>query len=97
MIMWISFPRIDDKSSLADALVNSAIEKALEEADERGITGKEVTPYILKKVVELTGGASLAASILIKLYHSTDHYLFYFGMYYIISHFLKFCYRNSSF
>ena len=40
-----------------------AIETALAEVDAHGIGGREVTPYLLKRVNELTVGASLTANI----------------------------------
>lgn len=40
-----------------------AIERALAEAEERGIQGKEVTPFLLARIVELSGGESLEANI----------------------------------
>lgn len=43
--------------------INSAIEKALKEADEKGVKGKEITPFLLAKVKDITGGASLDANI----------------------------------
>ena len=43
--------------------INDAIERALEEAESRGITGKESTPFLLAKVKELTGGDSLRSNI----------------------------------
>jgi len=45
-----------------DAITN-AITKALEELKERGIKGKESTPFLLGKVKEITGGASLESNI----------------------------------
>lgn len=45
-----------------DAITN-AIENALKELDEKGIKGKESTPFLLGKVKEITGGASLDANI----------------------------------
>ncbi len=39
------------------------IEQAQREADAKGIAGKAVTPFLLAKIVELTGGASLATNI----------------------------------
>ena len=45
------------------AQVQAAIERALVEVENGGIGGREVTPYVLKRVNELTGGASLAANI----------------------------------
>ena len=44
-------------------IINAAIEKALKMADEQGIKGKEITPFLLKTVVELTGGDSLESNI----------------------------------
>jgi pseudouridine-5'-phosphate glycosidase len=45
-----------------DAITN-AIENALKELDEKGIKGKESTPFLLGKVKEITGGASLDSNI----------------------------------
>ena len=39
------------------------IDAAIAEADRRGIGAKEVTPFLLSRIVELTGGASLRANI----------------------------------
>ena len=39
------------------------IERALADMDALGITGKEATPYLLGRIVELTEGASLTANI----------------------------------
>lgn len=39
------------------------IEVALQDMDRLGITGKDTTPYLLGRVVELTDGASLTANI----------------------------------
>ncbi len=44
-------------------LVERAIEQALGEAEQRGVTGKEVTPFLLARVVELTGQRSLHSNI----------------------------------
>ncbi|GKU25997.1 pseudouridine-5'-phosphate glycosidase [Clostridium folliculivorans] len=43
--------------------INNAIESALKEAKEKGIKGKESTPFLLAKVKEITGGASLDSNI----------------------------------
>lgn len=43
--------------------ISGIITQALADMDERGITGKDTTPYLLGRVVELTGGASLTANI----------------------------------
>jgi pseudouridylate synthase len=41
--------------------INHIIEQAL--TDARGVSGKEVTPFLLARIVEMTGGASLTANI----------------------------------
>ena len=49
--------------AMDEELISAAIEKALTESVEQGIKGKETTPFLLAKVVELTGGDSLEANI----------------------------------
>jgi pseudouridine-5'-phosphate glycosidase len=39
------------------------IDSAVREAEEYGIKGKAVTPYILARIVELSGGRSLRTNI----------------------------------
>jgi len=43
--------------------IDSVIAQALAEADEQGVRGKDVTPYLLGRIVELTEGESLRANI----------------------------------
>ena len=43
--------------------INAAIDHAIAEAAEKGIHGKETTPFLLARVAELTGGNSLASNI----------------------------------
>jgi len=43
--------------------IESAIQAALDEAARKGIAGKETTPFLLQRVNEVTGGASLKANI----------------------------------
>lgn len=43
--------------------INHAISLALTEADEQGVLGKDVTPFLLARVVDLTGGDSLKSNI----------------------------------
>ncbi len=43
--------------------INSNITKALDEAEKSGISGKEITPFLLDKIQRLTGGESLSANI----------------------------------
>ena len=51
----------------ADALpldiARAAIEQAIREADEAGISGAAVTPWLLARVAAITGGASVKANI----------------------------------
>jgi pseudouridine-5'-phosphate glycosidase len=54
---------IPEEYSMAPEKINTAIEAALKEAEEQGIHGKDVTPFLLDKVKELTGGESLSANI----------------------------------
>ncbi len=42
---------------------NAAIEQALAEADTQGVRGKEITPFLLARIVELTGERSLRANL----------------------------------
>ena len=44
-------------------VINAAIDQAIGEAKEKGIHGKETTPFLLARVAELTGGNSLASNI----------------------------------
>ncbi len=43
--------------------IGAVISQALADMDERGIHGKDATPYLLGRIVELTDGASLTANI----------------------------------
>jgi pseudouridylate synthase len=44
-------------------VARSAIEQALREADEAGISGGAVTPWLLARVAAITNGASVKANI----------------------------------
>ena len=54
---------IPEEYAMDKAVIDAAIEQALAEAKEQGIHGKETTPFLLAKVVELTGGESLESNI----------------------------------
>ncbi len=54
---------IPEQYAMDKAVIDAAIERALEEAKAEGIHGKETTPFLLAKVVELTGGESLESNI----------------------------------
>lgn len=54
---------IPEEYSMDTDLINGAIDKAVSELFEKGIHGKETTPFLLAKVKEITGGDSLDANI----------------------------------
>ena len=54
---------LPEEYSMNKAVIDAAIEQALKECAEQGIKGKETTPFLLAKVVELTGGDSLESNI----------------------------------
>ena len=54
---------IPDKYAMDQKVIDNAIKTALMDAQRDGIKGKEVTPYLLKTIVELTGGDSLESNI----------------------------------
>lgn len=54
---------IPEEYSMDKAVIDAAIEKALQECRAQGIRGKDTTPFLLAKVVELTGGDSLESNI----------------------------------
>lgn len=60
--MLITNP-IPEAYSMDKEIINSAINNALIEMDKLGIKGKEATPYLLGKIVELTNGNSLKSNI----------------------------------
>lgn len=43
--------------------IDEAINAALNEMSQRGITGKETTPFLLGRIAEITGGSSLQTNI----------------------------------
>lgn len=55
----------DDELPAAEA--ESAITRALAEAEAQGVTGKAVTPFLLARVSQLTGQASLRANVALLL------------------------------
>ena len=54
---------IPEEFAMDDKVINSAIETALKRADEEGVKGKDITPFLLKTIVELTHGDSLESNI----------------------------------
>lgn len=43
--------------------IEQAVQTALHECEQKRITGSDITPYLLQRIQELTGGASLQANI----------------------------------
>ena len=60
-VLVVAPPPID--VALPPDVVKDAVLRALKEAQEQGIQGQEVTPFLLSKVVDFTGGASLRANL----------------------------------
>lgn len=58
--MLVAVPNNDDP---AGASVEAAIQTALQEASAKGIAGQAVTPYILRRVAELTEGESVRSNL----------------------------------
>ena len=54
---------IPDEYAMDSDYINENIKRAVAEAEQLGIHGKETTPYLLDKIQKLTGGQSLAANI----------------------------------
>jgi pseudouridine-5'-phosphate glycosidase len=59
ILVCVPIPQADELAAL-DA--ESAIEEAVAEAEEAGIGGKALTPYLLGRMVELTGGRARLAN-----------------------------------
>ncbi|GAB4823379.1 hypothetical protein N2152v2_010425 [Parachlorella kessleri] len=60
MVLGVPIPA---HQAAAGAEVESAIQQALSESDAQGITGNDITPFLLQRIQELTGGRSLEANI----------------------------------
>ena len=54
---------IPEEDEMDPTIINNAIEVALANADKDGRSGKDITPYLLKTIVELTNGDSLESNI----------------------------------
>ena len=51
------------ESEIDHKLISDAIEKALIECNDQGITGKRITPFLLSRIKDITGGKSLVTNI----------------------------------
>ena len=54
---------IPEEYSMDKEVIDKAIDQALAECKAQGVHGKETTPFLLARVVELTGGDSLESNI----------------------------------
>ncbi|AXF58437.1 pseudouridine-5'-phosphate glycosidase [Leclercia sp. W6] len=54
---------IPEQFAMPEETINAAIDQAVKEAEEQGVTGKASTPFLLARVAELTGGDSLKSNI----------------------------------
>jgi pseudouridylate synthase len=61
---------IPTEAALDASMIDAAIESALAEAEARGITGKQLTPHLLARLAEVTGGASIRANRALALHNA---------------------------
>ncbi len=54
---------IPDDATAYGARVEAAVEQALSDANRKRLSGNQITPYLLGRIRELTGGASLDMNI----------------------------------
>ena len=54
---------IPEEYSMDASFITKVIEDAVSEANEKGIKGKDTTPFLLAKIKEITGGDSLESNI----------------------------------
>ena len=54
---------IPEEYSMDPARINQAIDQAIAECKQKGIKGKDTTPFLLARIKDITGGDSLASNI----------------------------------
>jgi pseudouridine-5'-phosphate glycosidase len=54
---------VPQESAMPKEEIDRITEQALREAGEQGVTGKAITPFLLDRIKQLTGGRSLATNI----------------------------------
>ncbi|HET9109967.1 MAG TPA: pseudouridine-5'-phosphate glycosidase [Ktedonobacterales bacterium] len=62
---------IPEEHALSRAQVDAAVERALAESQDAAISGPRLTPWLLSRVAELTGGESVAANRALLLNNAT--------------------------
>ena len=58
---------IPEECAMDEKVINDAINEAIDRMNKEGIKGKACTPFLLKTIVELTGGDSLESNIALVL------------------------------
>lgn len=64
VLLTVPIPEADEAPR---DMIETAIAQALAESEEQGVRGKAVTPFLLRRVSELTGGESMAANLALLL------------------------------
>ena len=54
---------IPEEYSMDVEVIGEAIDRAVKEAEDLGVKGKDITPFLLDKIQKITGGDSLASNI----------------------------------
>lgn len=54
---------VPEEMALPHEYIDGIVDQAVKEAEEQGVKGKDATPFLLKRIVELTGGKSLESNI----------------------------------
>ena len=54
---------VPEEMALPHEYIDSLVDQAVAECERQGVKGKEATPFLLKRIVELTGGKSLETNI----------------------------------
>lgn len=58
---------IPEEFAMNEEEINSIINKAIQDSEKMGIKGKELTPFLLSRIKELSKGESLKANIALVL------------------------------
>jgi pseudouridine-5'-phosphate glycosidase len=54
---------VPQEAAMPEAEIGRIIEQALDETQQQGVSGKAITPFLLDRIKQLTGGRSLATNI----------------------------------
>jgi len=58
---------VPEKYALSHEYIDHIIDAAVKECDDKGIKGKDITPFLLARIAEVTGGKSLDTNIALVL------------------------------